>query len=59
MEDIKCLTRPAISLIFAIGLTAFTAAGMVPIQVYTSLAVTAIIWWYKDRNKEKANVQKN
>lgn len=59
MEDIKCLMRPAISLIFAIGLTVFTAGGMIPIQVYVSIAITAILWWYKDRNKEKANAQKD
>lgn len=59
MNDAKCLTRPAISLIFAVGLTIFTAVGMIPWQVYTSLAGTAILWWYKNRDKEKTGAQKN
>ena len=45
--------RPAISLIFAVGLTVFTAVGMIPIQVFTSLAVTAIVWWFRSRDIEK------
>jgi len=58
MNDTKGLVRPAISLIFAVGLTVFTAVGMIPIQVFVSIATTTIIWWYKNRDKEKADAQK-
>lgn len=59
MDDIKCLVRPVVSVIFAVAFVAFTAAGMIPIQVFISLAITTIVWWYKSRDKEKANALKN
>lgn len=59
MEDLKCLTRPAVSIIFAVAFVTFTAMGMIPIQVFISLAVTTIIWWYRSRDKEKANARTN
>lgn len=58
MENLKCLTRPAVSIIFAIAFVTFTAMEMIPIQVFISLAVTTIIWWYRSRDKEKASATK-
>ena len=54
----KELVRPALSIMFGVALIVFTAVGLLPVQAFASIATTAILWWFKNRDKEKADVAK-
>ena len=54
IKAIKALVRPFVTGLFAVSFVYFTAIKIVPIEAFVTLASVAIVWWYKDREAEKA-----
>ena len=54
MSKFKELTRPILSYIAIIGLTAGFFMGMVPSSAYVPCMITIILYWFQTRDKEKA-----
>lgn len=50
---VKCLVRPAVTVLFAGAVVYFTGLKILPIEGFLIIATAAIVWWYRDRSKEK------
>jgi len=48
------LVRPSVTGLMAGALVYFTGIGLIKPEVFVPIASIAIVWWYKDREAEKA-----
>jgi len=54
VEAIKSLVRPSVTWLFAGAFVFFTAIKIIPVEAFVAVGTAAIIWWYKDREAQKA-----
>ena len=54
IDKIIELVRPTVTWMFAGAIVYYTGVGVIKPEVFVAIATAAIVWWYKDREAEKA-----